>query len=189
MNKKYLLLGLLIIIFSVLVFKQCDNRKIKEVTDEHLRPQEKTAIIIDTDTGQVTTITRRSFNGTNLSSQSPQIPPEIVKRTDGARDIRISIDNRGNVSYAFRTWGFEFAPGAGTCYASGHAGITLNDGFFFYRKHEALVGLRFALSGNKEIRPYVAYAYGPRWKYLTNTSLVIGTDLDKSFVLGVNTKF
>lgn len=197
MNKKYLILALLGVILVALLLKHYDNRKIKEVTSEHLSPSEKTAIIVDTNTGEVTTITRGNNAGDRSGSpilrgrqpESPEIPPEVVKRTDGARDIRLSIDNKGNVTYIFRTWGYQFSPEAGTCYAASHAGVTLNDSFFFYRKHEALLGLRFALAGSKEIRPYAGYAYRPRWKYVNNTALVLGVDLDKNFLIGTSTQF
>jgi hypothetical protein len=197
MNKKYLTLGFLGVILTVLLLKRCDNKKIKEITDEQLKPEEKTAVIVDTNTGRVTTISRGNTNRNKLrppflrgrQPQSSEIPPEVVKQTDGARDIRISIDDRGNVTYTYRVWGFEFSPEVGVCYAASHTGVTVNDSFFFYRKHEALIGFRFAITGSKEIRPYLGYAYSPKFKYLNNTALVIGVDLDKELVLGTSTKF
>lgn len=190
MNKKYLLLGFLTVILGTLLLKRCDNKKIKEITDEHLKSGEKTAIIMDTDTGQITTIIKRNlFILRGGDSSSPQTFSEVVKRIDGARNLRISIDAQGKVTYIFRTWGFEFSPGVGAYYSSGHTGVTLNDSFFFYRKHEALIGLRFALTGSKEIRPYIGYAYNPKFKYFSNTSLVFGIDLDKNFIISTNTKF
>lgn len=198
MNKKYLLLGLLGVILGALLLKRCDTKKIKEITDEHLKPQEKTAIIVDTNTGTVTTITKGDSNGSGVRTpvlrgwnpQPSQVPSDIVKRTDGAKDIRISIDDRGNVTYTFRTWGFQFSPEAGICWASSsHAGITVNDNFFFYRKHSAIIGLRFGLEGGKDIKPYIAYAYNPQWKYINNTSIVLGVDLDKQFIIGTSTHF
>lgn len=185
MNKKYLFLSLLTVILGALLLKRCDNKKIKEITDEHLKPGESTAIIIDANTNQITEITQRNMGHDRLS----QPIRESVKSIDGARNLRISINEQGRISYIFRTWGFEFSPGVGAYYSSSHTGVTLNDNFFFYRKHEALVGLRFALIGSKEIRPYIGYAYSPKFKYFSNTSLVFGIDLDKNFVISTNTKF
>lgn len=193
---KRLIFGVLGAILIILLLKRCDNRQKGAITDETLKPDETTAIIVN-DRGQVTELTRRDSNRDRVRlgvlrgrhSQSPTVPTEIVKRTDGVKDLRISIDNRGNVTYTFRTWGFQFSPEAGIYYAASHPGVTLNDSFFFYRKHEALIGLRFALAGSKEIRPYLAYAYRPRWRYMSNTALVIGIDLDKEFLIGTSTQF
>lgn len=197
MNKKYLLLGLLGVILVFLVLRSCDNKKKGDISNEHLQPRESTAIIVDTNTRTVTTITKGNSNGNGLwpsslrgrNSQPSTVSPEIVKRTEGARDIRISIDNKGNATYTFRTWGIQFSPEVGVYYAASHTGVVVNDSFFFYKKHGALVGLRFALSGSREIRPYVGYTYNPEWKYLNNTSVVLGVDLDKQFVLATSTHF
>src|SRR5258706_1790775 len=102
MNKKYLLLGLLTVILGTLLLKRCDNKKIKEITDEHLRPGESMAIIIDANTNQITEITQRNMGQNKLS---PQLIRESVKSIDGARNLRISINEQGRVSYIFRTWG------------------------------------------------------------------------------------
>lgn len=194
---KTLLISGILLLFGGLLLKRCDNHKYREITDEKLKPTEKTAIIIN-DRGEVTTINRGNSKGNGVrpsslrrwNPQSSPVSTEVIKRTDGAKDIRISIDSRGNVSYTFRTWGFQFSPEAGTCYASSsHTGIAINNSFFFYRKHGALIGLRFALSGGKDIKPYIAYTYNPQWKYINNTSVVLGIDLDKQFILGTSTHF
>lgn len=198
MNKKVLTFGLIGAILIGFLLWHRDRKTKGEISDVHLKPGERTAIIVDTNTGEVTTIEKGTPNGTGVrspllrgrDSKSTQVSPDTIKRTDGARDIRISIDDKGNVSYTFRTWGFQFSPEAGVCYAStSHTGISLNDSFFFYKRHGALVGLRFALEGGKDIKPYVAYTYNPGWKYINNTSLVIGVDLDKQLVIGTSTHF
>lgn len=197
MNKKYLLRGLLSVILWGLLLRRCDNNKYREITDEKLKPTEKTAIIIN-DRGEVTTITRDSTNGNGIcpsslrgrNSQSSPVSTETIKRTDGAKDIRISIDSRGNVSYTFRTWGFQFSPEAGICYASnGDSRLILNDQFFFYKKHSLNFGLGRNFNSKNIYRLHLAYGYTPKTKYFSNSSFLVGIDTDKKVLVGVTIGF
>lgn len=197
MNNKYLSLGLLGAILILCLLRGCDKKKQQEIGNEQLGRNENTAIIINEDTGQITTINRQNSIGDRSGSsvlrgrdnEPSGDATKTVERTDGARDIRISIDPKGNVTYTYRKWGFQFSPEIGGYCSSSNAGIVVNDSFFFYRKHEVLVGLAFGLRESKEIRPYFGYAYRPQWKYLKNTAIVLGINSNKQFVLATSTQF
>lgn len=192
----HFILSAILIIAAIWVFKSCDNKKIKDITDEELKDNEKTAIIVDP-SGKVTAITRRPRDRNGVRTpvlrggkpESKDDDVEVIKGSDGARGSRLSIDKNGNITLTERTYGFLFEPGFGIYTTSVNTRVIIDSQILFYRRHGLNVSVGCSLNGRKEIRPGVAYSYLLPFKYLSNSSVFIGLDSDRNVFVGQRVRF
>jgi hypothetical protein len=183
----------MLIIVAGAILRQCDRKKLKEITSEQLRPGEKTAIIIGSNSGSVVAITHGTPNRHGIrtpllrgrDSQSTPDTATVIERTDGARGIRISIGDTGTVSIIARTRGFCFEPGFGAYTASSNSRIFVDVQWLFARRHGVNSGIGLGLRGRLEPTAFIAYSYN----FWSNTSLLIGYDTKNEVLAGVRVKF
>lgn len=180
-------------ILLLLGLKYCDLKKTKEITSEELKRGEKTAVVFSPNSKSVVAITRRSQSGNRLRAsllrggkhEPSTNPREDVQRIDGARGVRISISDKGNVTVQARTRGFCFEPGLGGGYgAGGYFRGTIDAQFAFSHLHGLNAGLGFRFRRTFRASPFVAYSYN----FYSNSSVLVGIDTDKKLLIGIRVK-
>jgi len=191
-----IILSAILVIIGLVIFKSCDKKKIKDITKETLNDKEQTAVVISPE-GKITTITRKTRNRNGVRTpllpggltQSERNDVSVVKGTDGARGTRVSIDKDGNVKLTERTYGFLNEFGTGIYATTRYTRFFIDDQVFFYRRHGVSINVGVTLNGSKEVRPGIAYSYLLPFKYLSNSSVIIGIDSDKDIFVGHRVKF
>lgn len=188
----YVILG----VGALAIMKSCDKKKIKDITKEELKDNEKTAIIVSPD-GKTTVVTRRPRNRDGvrppvLRGGEPQPKDdaiEVIKGTDGARGTRVSIGKDGTVKLTERTYGFLNEFGTGIYASTRYARFFVDWQPVFYRRHGLNINVGITLNGSKDVRPGIAYSYLLPFKYLSNSSIIIGIDSEKDIFIGHRVKF
>lgn len=188
MNKKIAVVVL--VVLALLVLKRCDHKKVEEISDEKLKPGDRSAIIVDGRTGEVTVIKRPDRGRSVLShnGRDTEADGAVLQRIDGARGIRVTVDEKGKPTITARTSGFSFEPGIGILAADGYPRGSLDFQLYFVRRHGVNAGISYPLRGRGNLRLYVAYSYTP--KILSNnTSLLVGLDSNKQITAGLRVRF
>lgn len=190
------LIGIILFIIGLVVFRSCDRKKIADITKETLNDNEKTAIIIDS-SGKITTVKRtngsRAGSGPSMlrgrESESTRGSSISVETTIGARETRISIDDHGNVRRTSRIYGLIFEPGCGVYTTTSHTRVFIDSEFAFYKRHGIVGGFGVNLNGQRKLAGHIGYCYTPYFKYFSNTSLVVGVDNKRELLIGFRLKF
>lgn len=180
---KYTALALGVIVGLLLTLKQCDKKKVEEITNEKLEGKEKAAIIIDTNKGTVTTIRRKP--GTASEDEDTASESTESVSIDDARDLRISIDKDGTTIVTARTKGFTFEPGVSVGEAEIiRAGVDVQ--WYFYKRFGVLSGLSLNLDRYEpRFSLYTGINYLPKSKYTQNTSFFIAYDTRRNIYFGI----
>ena len=182
MNSQKIGLGILLVVLALMSLKYCDNRKIKQITDSNLTKEEQVAIIVNPNTGTVTTVRRNRKNKKETT--------QVEKPIDGAREIRIGVSPEGRVKVIARSKGFIFEPGIGVGF-DGDALISLDTQFYFYRRWGVLGGVSVPMASIRanKLSLYAAASYQLPFKMLSNTSVYAGYNTDKEIQVGARVRF
>ncbi len=180
-------------LIAILALRSCDKKKIEEINNEQLKPGEKAAIIIGSNSRSLVSITNRVSNGSALRSallRGRNLKPSsdtstIIERIDGARGIRFSISNTGAVSATARTRGLCFEPGFGVYSTTSDSRIFIDTQLVFTRRHGINAGVGLGLRGRLRPAAFVAYSYN----FWSNTSLLVGYDTKHEALLGLRVQF
>lgn len=183
----------ILIVLAMVVLQRCDHKKAKEIISEQLKPGEKEAIVIGSNSGSLVAITHGNGDGNKIRTSllrrwnaKPETDSgQTLDRIDGARGIRISISDQGNVSIIARTKGFCFEPGLGIYGTTDNERIFIDSQFLFARRHGVNAGLGLGLRGKLDAAAFLAYSYN----FWSNTSLLIGYDTKSEVLIGVRVKF
>jgi hypothetical protein len=192
-----------ILLISLTLFKSCDKKKLGDITNEKLKENERAAIIIDSHSNTITTITGVSGDGHSLrtsvlrggNSVTPTQPTEDIKRIDGGRDTRISIDKDGKITVTARTIGFINDFGVGVYKTPSDTRIFIDDQIFFYKRHGFNLGIGRSIAdvGNQtEMQKYqlhAAYSYRLPFSKFSNTFFIAGMDTKKEILIGLRVNF
>lgn len=182
MNSQKIGLGVLLVIFAAMALQYCDHRKVKQITDTNLTKDEQVAIIVNPNTGAVTTVRRNRKN----KKETTQVETPI----DGSRDIRIGVSPEGRVKLFARTKGFIFEPGVGIGF-DGDALISLDTQFYFYHRWGVLGGVSIPMSQMRanKLRLFVGANYQLPFKAFRNTSAYVGYNTNKDIQVGLRVRF
>lgn len=175
--RKPLLLIALSAILLILLFKACDKKQIKSITSTNLTKDEQVAIIVDPTKDSVTTVRRNRKDKKETTI--------VQKPVDGARDIRIGVSPEGRVIVTARTKGFIHEPGFVGGWGKGlRLGGDVQLGF--YSNWGVNAGITTTMKYN--IKPFVAISYTLSRIELSNTSILLGIDLQKQVLVGIRFK-
>lgn len=182
MKTQKTVLGVLLVVLAALGLQYCDKRRVKQITDTKLTKDEQVAIIVDPNTGSVTTVRRNRKN----KKESTQVEKPI----DGAREIRIGVSPEGRVKVIARTNGYIFEPGIGVGF-DGDTLISVDTQFYFYRRWGVIGGVSIPMDSfrSNRLRLYVAGSYQLPYKAFRNTSAYFGYNSKKEIQVGARVRF
>jgi hypothetical protein len=183
-------IAVIVVVIGTCLWKR-DRNRVREITSETLKPQEKAAVIFDPGTGRVTKIEKvhRLPGSIRGAVQSGGDVPVVVEHIDGAREVRVSVGENGEIKLTARYRGFCFDPGFGLVRADTETRYSLDAEVAFSRRHGLYLGINAPVKDARRIRGQVAYGYTLPFRHLTNTTLLIGLDTSKEVVYGIRVKF
>ncbi len=182
MEKQKIALGVVLVIVAGLALKQCDRKKIKSITDTKLTKDEQVAIIVNPNTGSVTTIRRDRKNKKDTT--------QVEHPIDGSRDIRIGVSPDGRVLVTARTKGFIFEPGIGIGF-DGDALLSLDTQFYFYHRWGVLGGVSIPMASIRanKLSLFIGGSYQLPFQHFQNTSVYAGYNTSKEIQVGARVRF
>ncbi len=189
MSRLKILIGVLIVSIVLFLFFK-DKKQVRDITNEQLQPTERTAIILEPNTGTVKILTPRGGGRDGIrppiirgrESLPPTLPGTIVKSIDGARGVRIGIDAGGQVTVTARTKGFIFEPGPAIV-ISDRPRIGLDVQWLFLRRWGVNSGI--VTGKNDDLRAYIAGSYN----FYGNSGVLLGVDSNSKFLVGLKVRF
>lgn len=182
MDKQKIVLGGLAVLLAAMLLQYCDHRKVKQITDKNLTKDEQVAIILDPNTGSVTTVRRNRKNKKETT--------QVERPIDGSRDIRIGVSPEGRVKLIARTKGFIFEPGIGIGF-DGDALLCVDTQFYFFHRWGVLGGVSVPMSAFRvnKLSLYVGGSYQLPFKNFRNTSVYGGYNTRKEIQVGARVRF
>lgn len=186
-------LAAILVLLAGAILRRCDKNREKEILSEELKTGERAAVIVGPNSGSVVAITNGAPHGSGVqssllrgrNSKPSTSPGTVIERIDGARGIRISIGDTGNVSITARTKGFCFEPGLGLFATSSDPRIFIDAQLLFARRHGANAGIGLGFRKPVNGVAFVAYSYN----FWSNTSVLVGFDTKNEVLLGLRVKF
>lgn len=183
----------IVLVVAGAILRRCDQKKIKEINSEELKTGEKAAFIISPDSRTIVEVTNGSAHRTGVRSpllRGRESKPSkdtgaVVERIDGARGVRISIGDSGNVSVTARTKGICFEPGLGAYTTTSNARVFVDAQLLFARRHGVNAGVGVGLRRPVNGTAFVAYSYN----FWSNTSVLVGYDTKSEVLIGLRVKF
>ncbi len=171
---KSIIIGIIFISFGLLL-KYCDTKKLKNITDTNLTNQEQSVIILNPNTGSVTTVRRNRKN--------KKATTVVTKPINGSRDVRIGISPDGWAIVTARTYGFIFEPGFVAGYSAPKIRFGTDAQIYFHSYWGVNVGL--TTTTNFNIKPFVGASYTLGVLELNNTSVLLGIDSQRKMLIAL----
>lgn len=187
------IIAAILLLMVGVILKRCDKNKQREILSEELKTGERAAVIISPNSRSIVAITNgvaprsriRSSLLRGRNSEPSGNPGTVIERIDGARGVRISIGNTGNVSVTARTRGFCFEPGFGGYTTSEHTRVFVDVQWLFARRHGVNTGVGLGLRRPVNGTAFIAYSHN----FWSNTSVLVGVDTKSEVLLGLRAKF
>ena len=169
------IIGILLAITLLLgLFTWLDNRSVvfgKPEFKEELKENEKEKIIVNLKKKTVTKIVRLS-NGKMEKS-----------RTEGVREVEVTISNTGQSTVTCRNRGLLFEPGLSLFYSKNQMNLGLDFQWVYWRKYGIDTG--FGISRSSKCSAYLASSFN----FYSNSYFLIGINDEIKPVVGVKISF
>lgn len=175
MNKYFSVIVAVILLFVSLHFMRgCNKKQTQVIINETLKPQERQAVIVDTNKKEVINLRR---------IVDKEGKPAIIKdKTEGVRNIRVSVDPEGRVVVSATTTGFERTAGV-TVGVSNALRLGVDIEYAYWKNFGAMAGI--STDRQQHIALYAGVDYRLPWKFTSNTAIFVSYDTRKTVYAGL----
>lgn len=192
---KIIFVPLVVLILGMWGLSRCQPQPKTEVGTYALGDKEKEAVIINSNTGEVTVVKKTDSGGNRLrpaelrgSLPEPEESNSVsIERTGGVREVRISVGPGGEVTVTKKDKGLCFDVGPiGGFSDKWRAGVDVQ--WLYWRYWGISSGITIDTSGNSPTL-YLGVDYKLHWLFIRNTSAVLGYDTNRDVFAGLKLNF